>query len=80
VKLNPCGKWRNHSNSDKSGKAKYQALALGIFCKDREHPYHPLATGRDSGYPCKKCQDVNNGQGKVQTTMSMVATISAHNP
>jgi len=53
-KPNPCGKRRNHSNSNKLGKAKYQALAAGIFCKDRGHPYHPLVDGRGSGYPCKK--------------------------
>jgi len=67
VRLNPCGKRRYHSNIDKSGKAKYQALTLGIFCKDHEHPYHRPVGGRDtgSGYPCKKYQDVNNGQGKI---------------
>ena len=54
-KPNPCRKCRNHSNSDKLGKAKYQALVLvvGIFCKDREHPDHPLVDGWGSGYPCK---------------------------
>ena len=52
-KYNPCGKRRNHSNSDKLGKAKNQALAVGIFCRDCEHPYNPLVggTSRGRGYP-----------------------------
>jgi len=50
-KYNPCGKRRNHSNSDKLGTAKYQALAVGIFCRDCEHPYNPLVGGRVRGYP-----------------------------
>jgi len=44
-KYNPCGKRRNHSNSDKLGKAKYQALAVGIFCRGCEHPYNLLVGG-----------------------------------
>jgi len=50
-KYNPCGKRRNHSNSDKLGKAKYQALAVGIFCRDCEHPYNPLVGGRGRASP-----------------------------
>jgi len=50
-KYNPCGTPRNHSNSDKLGKAEYQALAVGIFCRDCEHPYNPLVGGRGRGYP-----------------------------
>jgi len=69
VKPNPCGKRRNHGNSDKSGKAQYQAHTLGIFCKDREHPYHLPVGGRDCVYPCKKRQEVNNSQGGTRQKM-----------
>ena len=65
-KPNPCRKRRNHSNSDKLGKAKYQALAVGISCKDREHPDRPLVDSRGSGcYPkCVRC--VRGGREGVQ--------------
>ena len=44
-KPNLYGKRRNHSDTDKLGKAKYQALAVGIFCTDREHPNHQCTGG-----------------------------------
>lgn len=75
MRQNPCRKCCNHSNCYEWGIVKCQVSELGIFGRDREHPYQLAVGGRDVQYPCRKCQDVNNGQGAASQEREVVQGI-----